>query len=608
MVLPGTRDGYRALVEGLDLTTEAGQKALVALLGMAEGADAYYSYLEEIASQYRTQVEAILDPLSTAGNELAAINAYFDDLISTLLELGYTVEELAAKETDRLAILEKVGLQAAKDIISAHEMTDYEQQIKAANDWRDTQLAAWTTLQDQLDPDAYAEGLANILKAFGYLLDDIENAVTDTVQDLTDIVQDLADAMAAAANMSASLTSSIGNMKYGSGYGYGTSLEETLRSIAGMTGIPEEYRQNLIDQAQEYYDLQMDSLNAAQDTADYSKQTSQTQLDNLKALESAISKWKDTYDDLAEQILGYKTTTANPADAIERLAIAGQAILDVTGGKSAIDYVSSLGSTEEQRMAVDVLRDLYDNFLTVAQEAYQRPSEEYQTIYAGTVSQLTSLMGYMESYASSEWQVQIDQLGVLIDIRAEIAALSGTVSSSGGSSSASPTPTAQGMPQWMIDNYGQMYSDFEGMVTAGVDWTGAAHGGTAQVFADNELMKFITSTGKTFWYDLQSSLYDMFLTNPDLAKGWAEQYGSGSYATGGYIQDTGLAYVHAGEYITPRGYDYPELKQGNNVTFNLSITGNDKPEKVGKVVRNELSNFMRSGEGRKLIQSTAKGH
>ena len=100
----------------------------------------------------------------------------------------------------------------------------------------------------------------------------------------------------------------------------------------------------------------------------------------------------------------------------------------------------------------------------------------------------------------------------------------------------------------------------------------------------------------------------MFLTNPDLAKGWAEQYGSGSYATGGYIQDTGLAYVHAGEYITPRGYDYPVLKQGNNVTFNLSITGNDKPEKVGKVVRNELSNFMRSGEGRKLIQSTAKGH
>jgi len=72
------------------------------------------------------------------------------------------------------------------------------------------------------------------------------------------------------------------------------------------------------------------------------------------------------------------------------------------------------------------------------------------------------------------------------------------------------------------------------------------------------------------------------------------------------VPETGLAYVHEGEYITPKGYDYPEM-QGNNVTFQLNITGNDQPQAVGKVVKAELSSFMRSGEGRKLIQSTAKG-
>jgi hypothetical protein len=44
--LPGTRAGYRALVESLDLTTEAGMQAYNALLQLSKGADQYYDYME----------------------------------------------------------------------------------------------------------------------------------------------------------------------------------------------------------------------------------------------------------------------------------------------------------------------------------------------------------------------------------------------------------------------------------------------------------------------------------------------------------------------------------------------------------------------------------
>jgi hypothetical protein len=45
--LPGTRIGYRDIVEGINLSTEAGLKAYYAMLAVAGTADKYYSYLEQ---------------------------------------------------------------------------------------------------------------------------------------------------------------------------------------------------------------------------------------------------------------------------------------------------------------------------------------------------------------------------------------------------------------------------------------------------------------------------------------------------------------------------------------------------------------------------------
>ena len=60
--LPGSRAGYRELVESLNLTTEAGQAAYVALMQMSQSADEYYKYLEQAKGNikpenYATELE-----------------------------------------------------------------------------------------------------------------------------------------------------------------------------------------------------------------------------------------------------------------------------------------------------------------------------------------------------------------------------------------------------------------------------------------------------------------------------------------------------------------------------------------------------------------------
>ena len=547
-------------------------------------------------TEYKNQVQSILNPLSAAGQQLVAIDVYFTGLITTLEQVGYTVEAIADIQADWTAVTDKIKTDTWTDIayqidVLNGNLTEGEQEIlrltKQFEDWYKTAE----------ETGASADFLTWIMDQLGITIANVGQTVVSTT----------ADMMQAAANLSQSLASSISSLKYDQGYGYGQTLESNLRAIADMTGLPEGYQQYLVEQATEYYDLQMDSLNAAQDTASCSKQTSQTQLDNLKALEKSISAWKNAYDDLASQILGYQTSTTNPQDVVERLAIARQAIMDVTGGMSFMDYVASLGTQEEQIAAAKILQNLSNNYLTLAQEALQRPSIEYQEIYTEQMGQLTGLLGYMGSYAESEWQIQIDQLDALYAIRTEIERLESITAAAGGGGVPTPPPSpTAGIPQWLIDQYSTVYAGYKTALDLGPgirqNWEGT--GATVETFA-GQYMSFLTSGGQKFWYDASTSLFDIFANNPDIQKIWTQMYG---YAQGtNYVLETGPAWVHKGEQIIPAGYDYPELKQGNNVTFQLNITGNDKPEKVGKVVREELSNFMRSGEGRKLIQSTAKG-
>lgn len=105
ILLPSTREGYRALVEGLDLTTEAGQRTYVSLLTLAEGADAYYKFLEEAAEQdLRNAFEAERKRITDAYQvELKGMNESLKNTQTIISDLQKSVDKLhSAKESMKL--------------------------------------------------------------------------------------------------------------------------------------------------------------------------------------------------------------------------------------------------------------------------------------------------------------------------------------------------------------------------------------------------------------------------------------------------------------------------------------------------------------------------
>ena len=69
--LPGTRAGYRAIIEALDLTTTAGQMAYVQMLNMAGAADEYYSALEEAAEEAANGTDSLIESLESLSKTIS---------------------------------------------------------------------------------------------------------------------------------------------------------------------------------------------------------------------------------------------------------------------------------------------------------------------------------------------------------------------------------------------------------------------------------------------------------------------------------------------------------------------------------------------------------
>ena len=74
LVLPGVRDGYRLLIENLNLSTEAGQRGYVTLLRLADAADTYYSALDDAAKKQLDLAEGLRAQSQTTADWLSAMN------------------------------------------------------------------------------------------------------------------------------------------------------------------------------------------------------------------------------------------------------------------------------------------------------------------------------------------------------------------------------------------------------------------------------------------------------------------------------------------------------------------------------------------------------
>jgi hypothetical protein len=111
MVLPGTREGYRHLVEGLDLTTEAGRGAYVSLLILAEGADVYYKSLEEAQQSLLEAQQSLLEAQQSLISYWVSITQENLSEAQAALRSAFEAEKYSITETAQIIISDlKSGL------------------------------------------------------------------------------------------------------------------------------------------------------------------------------------------------------------------------------------------------------------------------------------------------------------------------------------------------------------------------------------------------------------------------------------------------------------------------------------------------------------------
>ena len=107
-VLPQTRDGYRQLIEGLDLQTASGQKAYTVLLSLSAAADTYYTALDaqtktytdaiataksNLATAYKTESDAITATISKLSSFVASLKTLKDSLALGNLSTGTPLDK-----------------------------------------------------------------------------------------------------------------------------------------------------------------------------------------------------------------------------------------------------------------------------------------------------------------------------------------------------------------------------------------------------------------------------------------------------------------------------------------------------------------------------------
>jgi len=95
-LFPGTREGFRAMVEGLDLSTEAGKEQYVMMLKLAGSADEYYDAMGDNLDMQNDLTESLRRQSETIAKWLADLKG--TSLAPVMSAVGREVEYLAARE------------------------------------------------------------------------------------------------------------------------------------------------------------------------------------------------------------------------------------------------------------------------------------------------------------------------------------------------------------------------------------------------------------------------------------------------------------------------------------------------------------------------------
>lgn len=189
--LPQSRDEFRALVEGLDLTSESGQKLFAGLMELVPGLDDYITGLEKAADAQVSAAEKMVQAEEAANKAAAAAQARIDSqrnsLEIQLLQAQGKIDEATARRRElELAGLDE-SLRALQEQIFAQQDANaaMEQAKKLAEE---QEQAAERLAREQ------AEAAEDLAKAAEKLAREQAEAAEDAARAQIDAAEDAARA------------------------------------------------------------------------------------------------------------------------------------------------------------------------------------------------------------------------------------------------------------------------------------------------------------------------------------------------------------------------------------------------------------------------------
>ena len=145
LTIPATRDEFKELIQGLDLTTEAGQEAFGTLIGLSSQMDGYYDSVEEAQAEGEARVQELASMIDGISDELEnmdlsdfqlrikEINRAFEEQTQTARELGASERELALIQAYATRQIEQ-ALQALENDTSSAITNLYGSELDRINE------------------------------------------------------------------------------------------------------------------------------------------------------------------------------------------------------------------------------------------------------------------------------------------------------------------------------------------------------------------------------------------------------------------------------------------------------------------------------------------
>ncbi len=331
---------------------------------------------------------------------------------------------------------------------------------------------------------------------------------------------------------------------------------------------------------QEAYEARTDALREELDLL-------QEQLEVARAWEGVLNQVKDL-------IFNLTTSTASPADIFERLNFA----------RSEMDRIKALYEAEADPLKKaeysSQLANLIQEYLGLAQEAFQRPSPEYQAIYGEMIGWLEELQTYAREHGGNIESIEEQIKNINEEMKAIQEAMRDQLES---------------IDAEIKSLNDQMNAEIEAFKEASVKYYEWAMNEGIRLYQEkiDDLSEKLgdilgDKTMEEYLADLQlAAVTELIYIRDLLANIFANLFPNmpvPEYQSGGLVGRTGLAYVHQGETVIPAGQS---AGAGNttiqfNQTININDTKDLDEEKIAELSAEEVIRQLKYDKGRALVQ------